>query len=55
MPRPRFTIAAGTPHYMAPEQSEGRADERSDMYAAGVLLYELLAGRVPYPYESSAR
>ncbi len=47
-----FTIAAGTPHYMAPEQSEGRADERSDVYAAGVLLYELLAGRVPYPYES---
>ena len=47
-----FTIAAGTPHYMAPEQSEGHADERSDVYAAAVVLYELVAGRVPYPYES---
>ena len=47
-----FTIAAGTPHYMLTEQSEGRADERSDVYAAGVLLYELLTGLVPYPYQS---
>jgi hypothetical protein len=46
------TIATGTPHYMAPEQADGRADARSDVYAAAVLLYELLAGRVPYPYES---
>jgi tRNA A-37 threonylcarbamoyl transferase component Bud32 len=49
------TIATGTPHYMAPEQADGRADERSDLYSAAVILYELLAGKVPYPYESASR
>ena len=49
------TIAAGTPHYMAPEQSEGRADRASDVYSAAVILFELLAGRVPFPYKSAGQ
>lgn len=49
------TIAAGTPHYMAPEQTEGRADRASDVYSAAVILYELLAGRVPFPYQSAGQ
>ncbi len=40
---------AGSPYYAAPEQFEGQAgDRRSDLYAAGVLLYELLTGQRPY-------
>ena len=41
----RTGVGVGTPEYIAPEQAQGRADSRSDLYALGIILYELLAGR----------
>jgi eukaryotic-like serine/threonine-protein kinase len=44
-----FTQALGSPDYISPEQVKGkRGDARSDLYAVGVMLYEMLSGRTPF-------
>ncbi len=49
-PQTRSSVMVGTPEYMAPEQAMGQAvGPKTDLYALGVMAFEMLTGRLPFP------
>jgi serine/threonine protein kinase len=55
MPTNDGRIISGTPYYMSPEQADGKpTDERTDLYALGVIIYQMLTGAKPFAGEEAA-